>query len=232
MTSKAVLWVLAVIGFMGGLSGLAVTAYDRQQQADDKQAAQTELADLAEKNRQACERNPAQAAKVLGAGVCQQAKAITERPPAEKGDPGVPGARGPVGPQGPAGPQGPTGPRGPQGVAGQTPPCILLIGGCVGKQGPPGATGAAGTAGEQGATGPKGETGPAGPEGEAGPAGPQGEPGAQGPAGPQGPPGPAGPSCPAGSHSEKQEVLTTEHPAGVWIVVCVLDDQTPTSEGN
>lgn len=227
---RAALGTLAVLGFVGGMSGLAITAYDRNQQEDSKQVAQNELADLAAKNKAACERDPAAAAKVLGAGVCQQAKEITERPPAEKGERGEPGARGPAGPQGEQGPAGPRGPRGAQGLAGPPPGCELLTSGCVGARGPQGVAGPAGAEGPAGEAGPKGETGPAGPQGEAGPAGPQGEQGTQGPAGPQGPPGPAGPSCPAGSHLEQLHVVTTEQPTGVWIVGCVLDDQTPTTE--
>jgi hypothetical protein len=223
MTSKAVLWVLALVGFVGGLCGLAVTAYDRQQQADQKVSAQNELADLAEKNRQACERNPAAAEKVLGVGVCQQAKAITERPPAEKGDKGDTGARGPVGPQGPPGKDGSPGPQGPPGkpgANGATPGCLILVTKCQGSQGPQGIQGLTGPAGADGQDGSDGVDGKDGAPGE------PGKDGTQGPAGPQGPTGPAGPSCPAGSTLEQQEVITTEHPAGLRVAVCVLDDQT------
>jgi len=35
------------------------------------------------------------------------------------------------------------------------------------------------------------------------------------------------PLCPAGSSSQKQRVMTEEFPLGVWVSVCVLDDQNP-----
>lgn len=212
---------IILASFLMAAVSLWITTRQKGEAESNEAVAQSELQDLATKNKAACERNPAAAEKVLGAGVCQQAKEITERP--EKGDKGDIGARGPQGPQGDQGPQGPQGPqgvRGLQGVAGQSPACLILTGGCIG------ATGATGETGAQGETGPKGEQGETGPTGEAGPAGPQGEPG---PAGPQGSPGPAGPSCPAGSHLEQQEVVTTKHPTGLWVVVCVLDDQTPST---
>lgn len=199
-------------------------------QKGDKEQAQAELVQLAEANQRACKSNPAQAAQILGAGVCQQTKEIVERPPAEKGDPGATGPRGPQGPAGPAGPQGPRGVPGPQGIAGPSPGCLILISRCQGGQGPQGVqglTGAPGDQGEAGPPGPQGEPGEAGPKGEsgtAGPAGPQGEAGA---VGPQGPPGPAGPSCPEGSALKQQQVVTTEQPTGVQVLACVLDDQSP-----
>lgn len=45
-----------------------------------------------------------------------------------------------------------------------------------------------------------------------------GEPGKQ---------GEAGPTCPEGSTLQKQQVLTTEAPTGLWVLACVLDDQNP-----
>lgn len=219
-------WVpaIAVLALLVAAAGLVVTSFQKQDQENRADVAQSELSDLAEKNKAACERDPVQAAKVLGAGVCAQAKEITERPPAEKGEQGEPGARGPVGPQGPEGPQGvqgpqgSPGPRGPQGVAGPPPGCALLSSACIG------ATGARGPAGESGPKGPQGEQGS---QGEAGPAGPQGE---QGPAGPQGIPGvagPPGPTCPEGSTLQKHQVMTKDNPAGLWILACVLTDQNP-----
>lgn len=45
--------------------------------------------------------------------------------------------------------------------------------------------------------------------------------------GPSGPAGPAGPVCEAGSTPQKKEVMTSEEPTGLWVILCVLDDQTP-----
>lgn len=228
--------VIAVLGGLMGAAGLVVTTLQKQSAEGGQAVAQTELADLAAKNRAACVRLGAKAAeKVLGAGVCQQAKEIVERP--VEGKPGAPGARGPVGPagaQGPAGPVGPSGPPGPAGPAGAngaSPGCLILITQCRGSQGPQGIaglTGPSGPAGEPGAVGATGATGPQGeqgPKGEQGDKGPQGEIGGQGP---QGIPGPAGPVCEEGSTLQKQQVLTTEAPiVGVWILACVLTDQNP-----
>lgn len=228
--------VVAVLGALMGAAGLIATTVQKQDAEDGQAAAASELADLATKNRAACVRLGAKAAeKVLGAGVCQQAKEIVERP--IEGKPGATGARGPVGPAGPqgspgpTGPSGPPGPVGPRGVAGASPGCLILITQCRGAQGPTGATGltgAQGPAGEQGATGATGPAGEQGPKGETGATGQQGTPGEPGAVGPSGPPGPAGPSCEPGSSLQKQQVLTSEAPiVGVWILACVLDDQNP-----
>lgn len=225
--------VVAVLGVLMGAAGLVITTVQKQGAEDGQAVAQSELQDLAAKNRAACMRLGAAAAeKVIGVGVCQQAKEIVERP--VEGKPGAPGARGAVGPAGPQGPQGPAGVQGPQGVAGKTgvagasPGCLVLVSQCRGSQGPegvPGLTGPQGTAGETGATGPAGEQGPKGETGATGPQGLQGEPGV---AGQQGVPGPAGPVCEPGSSLQKQQVLTSEAPVvGVWILACVLDDQNP-----
>lgn len=40
-------------------------------------------------------------------------------------------------------------------------------------------------------------------------------------------PGPPGPTCPEGSTLQKQQVVTTEAPTGLWILTCVLTDQNP-----
>lgn len=40
-------------------------------------------------------------------------------------------------------------------------------------------------------------------------------------------PGPPGPTCPEGSTLQKQQVVTTEAPTGLWILACVLTDQNP-----
>lgn len=231
--------VIAVLGGLMGAAGLVVTTVQKQGAEDGQAVAQTELADLAAKNRAACVRMGARAAeKVLGAGVCQQAKEIVERPVEGKpgrdgargavGPPGAQGSPGPAGPTGPPGPSGPAGQAGPAGTNGTSPGCLILLTQCRGGQGPegvPGLTGPAGPAGEAGPAGATGAQGEAGPKGETGAAGQQGEPGA---AGQQGPAGPAGPSCEPGSSLQKQQVLTTEAPiVGVWILACVLDDQNP-----
>lgn len=229
-------WVfrgIAVAALLIGGAGFLITTLQKQDAETGQAAAQNELADLAAKNRAACVRMGANAAeKVLGRGVCQQAKEIVERP--VEGKQGEPGARGPVGPQGPqgaqgpAGPAGPTGPVGPAGRNGASPGCLILVTQCRGPEGPPGVpglTGPTGPAGETGATGPTGPQGETGPKGETGAIGPQGETGAKGE---QGIPGPAGPPCEPGSTLQKQQVLTTEAPVtGVWILACVLDDQNP-----
>lgn len=198
-------------------------------QKDDKDAARAELVQSAETIKAACAKDPAQVQAVLAdPNACAKAKEITERPPAEKGDPG---ARGPIGPQGPAGPQGPRGPAGPSGQAGRngaSPGCLILVSKCQGPTGPrgvPGLTGAPGAAGEAGPAGPQGEAGPKGEQGPQGEQGPTGDQGDQGPAGPQGPPGPAGPACPDGSELQTIHVVTTETPAGTAVQACVLTDQ-------
>lgn len=242
--------VVAVAALLIGGTGLLITTLQKQDAETGRAAVENELADLAAKNRAACVRLGAAAAeKVLGRGVCQQAKEIVERP--VEGKQGEPGARGPVGqtgavgpqgPQGPAGPVGPPGPAGPPGRNGASPGCLILVTQCRGPEGPagiPGLTGPPGPAGETGATGPtgpQGETGPKGETGATGPQGPQGEtgskgdPGEKGPQGDPGIPGPAGPTCEPGSTLQKQQVLTVEAPvAGVWILACVLNDQTPTA---
>jgi hypothetical protein len=225
--------VIAVVGALLGGAGLLVTTLQKQGAEDAQAATAVELQDLAAKNRAACVRLGAAAAeKVIGRGVCQQAKEIVERP--VEGKPGRDGARGPVGPQGPQGPQGPAGVPGPAGAVGpagangSSPGCLILVTQCRGPEGPagvPGLTGPLGPAGPEGPVGPagaKGEPGEIGPEGEAGSEGPKGETGSQGI------PGPAGPVCEAGSTLQKQQVLTAEAPiVGVWILACVLDDQNP-----
>lgn len=221
---------IAVAALLVGGAGLAITTLQKQDAETGQAAAQSELADLAEKNRAACLRmGPNAAEKVLGKGVCQQAKEIVERP--VEGKQGEPGARGAVGPQGPQGPAGPAGPVGPAGVAGKpgspgaSPGCLILVTQCRGPEGPPGVPGLTGPSGPAGETGAQGETGPKGETGATGPQGLQGETGAKGE---QGIPGPAGPPCETGSHLEKQQVLTVEAPiTGVWILACVLDDQNP-----
>lgn len=196
-------------------------------QKDDKQQAQAELVSLAEANQRACKSDPVTAARVLGAGVCQQTKEIVDRPPAEKGDPGAVGARGA---QGEKGPKGDKGDPGTSGRNGQSPGCLILVSKCQGPQGPrgpQGLTGGLGPAGGEGPTGPGGPAGEQGPKGDQGDLGPKGDRGDQGDQGPIGPQGPAGPTCPNGSSLQKQHVITTEAPAGTWVLVCVLDDQNP-----
>lgn len=233
MTRERVWPAVSVLAIAGAAAALVVAVLNGSEQRGDKEVAQSELSSLAEQVQAACLRDPVTARKILGADACGKSKEIVERPPAEKGDPGEPGARGAVGPAGPQGPAGPRGPAGPQGIAGQSPGCLILVTKCQGPSGPRGIQGLMGATGDQGPQGEAGQTGPQGIQGEQGPVGeqgPKGEPGEQGPqgpAGPQGPPGPAGPSCPDGSTLQRQQIVTTENPAGVWILVCVLDDQNP-----
>jgi collagen triple helix repeat protein len=225
--------VIAVVSLLVGGASLAITTSQKQTAEDGQIVAKDELRDLALKNKTACERDPAGAAKVLGKNVCQQSKEIVDRPVPVKGDTGARGAVGPAGPQGspgPRGPAGPAGPTGPAGANGRTPGCLILVSQCQGDPGP------RGIGGLTGPSGPAGEAGPAGPAGPAGEAGPKGEPGSQGPKGDQGEPGgvgqqgpvgPAGPSCPDGSSLQTQHVMSTESPTGTAVQVCVLDDQNP-----
>lgn len=220
---------VAVGAFLVAAASLVVTTMQKQDAQTGEDVAQSELVQLAQANAAACQRfGTVEAEKVLGAGKCQQAKEIVERPPAEKGDPGATGARGQVGPQGPAGPVGPPGPAGPPGAAGRTPPCALQLGGCQGRDGNDGVAGQDGPAGPAGTDGVDGKDGVDGADGAPGDQGPKGDQGIQGPDGPPGPPGPAGPSCPDGSSLQKQQVLTTEQPVtGVLMLGCVLTDQNP-----
>lgn len=227
MSERRALSLLALAMSAGVAAGIVVLWINGVAQRDDKEAAQSELTGLAEQVQAACLGDPATARKILGADACGKSKEIVERPPAEKGDPGATGARGPAGPTGPAGPRGPAGPAGPPGAAGRTPPCVLQLGGCDGRDGK---DGAAGQDGPTGPAGPAGADGVAGKDGAPGADGQDGEPGkdgAPGKDGPPGPPGPAGPSCEPGSTLQKQQVITTETPTGTWILACVLDDQNP-----
>lgn len=196
MRSSGTRWKTAFVLIMSGVAvwmlWASVQLVERRASED---IAQRELTSLAEQNRAACERDPVAAARVLGPGVCQTAKEITERPPAEKGDPGEPGARGPMGPPGEQGPRGPAGDAGPQGARGPTgadgssPACLMTANACTGPsgaRGPVGATGAAGDKGEQGDQGLTGERGAQGLQGATGAKGDTGERGAQGEAGADG----------------------------------------------
>lgn len=239
MTDRSAVKYLSLSVAAGIAAGIVVLYLYGATQKDDKEAAQAELVQLAEANQAACKRDPTVAAKILGAGVCQQTKEIVERPPAEKGDPGATGARGPVGPPGPAGPPGPQGSPGPAGRPGATgrpgptPGCLILITKCQGQPGVDGLTGAPGqpgtpgTAGVDGKDGAPGTPGADGKDGAPGEPGKDGAPGKDGPPGPPGPAGPAGPTCEAGSSLQKQHVVTTEQPTGVWVLNCVLDEQLP-----
>jgi len=227
MTRDRVWPVVSVLAMVGAAASLVVAVLNGSAQRGDKEAAQGELSSLAEQVQAACQQDPVTARKILGADACGKSKEIVERPPAEKGDRGDPGATGPRGPQGEMGPRGPAG---PQGVAGQSPGCLILVSKCQGSQGPrgfQGLTGAPGVAGVDGTDGVDGRDGVDGADGATGEQGPKGDQGIQGPAGQQGPPGPAGPSCPDGSTLQKQQIVTKDQPTGVWIVVCVLDDQNP-----
>lgn len=230
MTDRTAVRYLSLAVAAGIAAGIVVLWLYGATQKDDKRQAQAELVQSAETIKAACNRDPGAVRALLGTDACTKAKEITERPPAEKGDPG---ARGPIGPAGPAGPQGPRGPVGPVGQAGRngtSPGCLILVSKCQGAEGPrgfPGLTGPSGAAGEAGPAGPAGPAGEAGPKGDQGPAGEQGPKGDQGEVGPQGPVGPAGPSCPAGSTLQTLNVMTEESPTGTAVQVCVLDDQNP-----
>lgn len=190
MPSAGFRWKAAFLLFVALFGAFALWQILAKADAEvGEDIAQQELVTLALKNRAACERDPVGAAKVLGPGVCQDAKEITERPPAEKGEPGEPGARGPAGPQGeegprgPAGPQGATGPRGPAGVDGSSPACLLTANACTGPtgaQGLPGADGKDGQVGPEGPAGKDGQNGSDGVDGKDGADGAPGERGAQG----------------------------------------------------
>jgi len=227
MTDRTAVRYLSLAIAAGIAAGIVVLWIYGATQKDDKQQAQAELVQSAETIKAACAKDPAQVRVLLGTDACTKAKEITERPAAEKGDPG---ARGPIGPQGPAGPPGPRGPAGAVGQAGRngtTPGCLILVSKCQGSTGPRGIPGLTGPSGGTGAAGPAGPAGPAGEQGPAGDPGPPGSQGDPGPAGPQGPQGPAGPSCPAGSTLQTQHVMTTEAPTGIAVAVCVLTDQNP-----
>lgn len=237
------LWKGVIAGLAALLliaTGVIALAWYADRRSADADRADATLAEFAAGIAAACAKNPAEAKE---AGIqCGKAREIDERPAGEKGDPG---AKGEPGDRGPKGDPGATGPRGPQGVPGLSPPCLLQANRCVGATGAPGAigprgpagpTGPPGLPGKDGADGAVGPAGPAGADGADGKAGADGADGATGPAGPAGPVGPAGekgekgdpgPACPEGSTLQKQQVVTTEAPAGLWMLVCVLTDQDP-----
>lgn len=225
---------VAVVALLVGGAGLTITALQKRGAEDAQVVAEDQLYTLAQQNQAACTRDPKGAARILGPGVCQKAQQIVEQgPPGPPGKPGDTGARGPAGPTGPAGPAGPTGPpgkAGPSGPVGKSPGCLILATACVGNTGP---TGPAGPQGPQGPIGKEGPSGPAGPAGAQGPGGDEGPAGADGAVGPQGPQGvrgeqgAPGPTCPPDTQLQKQQVVTTEAPLGVWILACVLTDQNP-----
>lgn len=227
--------LLALILVAVALVGLGL--YADQKSGDAERADQT-LSEFAQSVAAVCTKSPVEARKL---GIeCGKAKEIDERPAGAKGDPG---AKGDQGDRGPKGDTGATGARGPTGATGPTPPCLLQANRCVGASGVPGATGARGPIGLTGPTGATGATGAAGSPGKAGQdgapgakgdtgakgddgaKGDKGDTGGQGEKGDQGIPGLA---CEPGSTLQKQRVLTTEAPiAGIWVLVCVLDDQNP-----
>lgn len=227
--------VIAVVGCAAGVAALAITTAQKLEARSGEDQAQAELVQSAERIQSACAADPVRTRQLLGPDACSKAKEIIDRPPAEKGDPGARGPVGPAGPQGPAGPAGPQGPTGRQGPAGPTPGCLILVSKCQGPQGPQGFPGLTGPPGAQGETGPVGPEGPEGPVGPKGPEGPAGPAGPEGPQGPIGPQGPAGPVCPDGSTAQKVKEVTADHPDGLWVVDCVLQDQnpegTPPTEG-
>lgn len=236
------------LSIAAGIAAAIVVLYiNGVTQKDDKQQAQAELVQSAEKIKAACTTNPAQVRALLGTDACTKAKEITERPAAEKGDPGAVGPSGAPGRPGPAGRPGP----GPSTAQVATAVTAYCSGGrCAGKSPTPAQVAAAVAA----YCASKGEcAGPTGTQGEQGSEGKQGPPptdaqvaaavtqycgqetspcrGADGAdstvPGPAGPAGPAGPSCPAGSTLQTQHVLTTEAPTGIAVAVCVLTDQNP-----
>jgi type II secretory pathway pseudopilin PulG len=227
---------LSVLALIGAGVALVVSSMNATDQREDKEAAQTELVTLAEQNQAACKRDPAAAARILGAGVCSKTKQIVEQGP--PGTPGEPGARGPTGPAGKdgatgkTGPAGPPGPPGAPGRDGRTPGCLLLSSACVGAPGQSGADGADGANGTDGAPGKDGPPGPPGADGKDGADGAPGKVGAPGKDGPPGPPGPAGPSCPDGTTLRPKQIVTTDNPAGVTAYVCLVNqaqEPSPTA---
>lgn len=222
MTERTAVRYLSLAIAAGIGAGIVVLWINGATQKDDKQQAQAELVQSAETIKAACAKDPATVRSLLGTDACTKAKEITERPPAEKGDPG---AAGPRGPKGDTGATGPAGPRGATGPAGASPGCLILISKCQGPMGPRGFQGLTGAPGGEGPEGPAGDEGPKGDQGDQGPKGDQGD---QGPGGPQGPAGPAGPACPDGSSLQTVHVITTEAPTGTAVQACVVTDQNPS----
>lgn len=196
MPSSGTRWKAAFVMIMAAVAVWMVWAsvqlIERRQGEDD---AQRELVQSAEQIKAACGVDPAEVRRLLGVDACVKATEITERPPAEKGEPGPAGAQGPAGvqgepgPRGPAGiagPQGPRGPQGPAGVDGSSPACLLTANACTGATGPQGPRGATGEQGAQGERGATGATGEKGDQGETGAKGDTGERGAKGDAGTDG----------------------------------------------
>jgi hypothetical protein len=219
-----------LLSFVMAAVSLFIVTRQKQDAEDTAVASAVELQRLAEQNQAACKRlGVAAAEKVLGRGVCQQAKEIVDRPgpPGKQGEVGARGPQGLQGPQGEQGPQGPAGARGPQGVAGPPPGCALLSSGCVGAAGQTGPTGATGATGAQGETGPKGdqgERGPEGPVGQAGESGPMGPQGPQGERGPQGIPGPDSSVAKCAELNGELKKITVQTPTlePADLLVCVL----------
>lgn len=221
---------IILLSFVMAAVSLFIVTRQKQDAEDTAVASAVELQRLAEQNQAACKRlGVAAAEKVLGRGVCQQAKEIVDRPgpPGRQGETGARGPMGPAGEQGPRGPQGvagPAGPRGPQGVAGPPPGCALLSSGCVGQTGPTGATGATGATGEAGPKGATGERGLEGPIGQAGESGPMGPQGPQGERGPQGIPGPDSSVAKCAELNGELKKVTVQTPTlePIDVLVCVL----------
>lgn len=139
--------------------------------------------------------------------------APVQGPQGRQGDPGIQGPIGPQGVPGQPGPRGPQGPPGPMGLAGRTPPCVLQLGGCVGKagsDGKPGRDGVDGKNGIDGKDGAKGNQGEPGQPGADGQPGVDGKDGADGAPGAKGDKGDPGPTCPDGTTLHTYMVLTTD----------------------
>jgi hypothetical protein len=118
--------------------------------------------------------------------------------PGPMGPQGLMGLMGPTGPMGPAGPTGQMGPQGIggiQGIPGRTPPCVLQLGGCQGKDGKPGGDGKSGVDGKPGIDGKDGVDGKDGKDGVDGQSGVDGKPGVDGVDGKPGRGIVSGPTC-------------------------------------
>jgi hypothetical protein len=185
-------------------------------EATDAQIDQFEYCQTAPKNDPKCQ-DP----------VSEPATKIVEGP---RGLTGMSGERGEKGEKGdPGTPCLPSNPqcRGPRGVAGPTPTCMLLPTRCQGAVGRNGKDGAPGKDGLDGASGKDGLDGTDGVDGKDGVDGTDGVDGKDGQDGAPGKDGAPGPTCEPGSTPQKKQVITTEEPMGLWVIVCVLAEQNP-----
>ncbi|NUO43718.1 MAG: collagen-like protein [Streptomyces sp.] len=165
-----VLWVLAVVLFVGGALAVAWLVVERDRLYDEL-AHEADLRGTAVSTLAGDVRALRQQVRAEGATPVapDPTRAVEDLPDRAEVPVPIPGPRGATGPQGSPGPSG-----------------------------SPGRDGADGSAGADGVPGVVGPTGPAGPQGEQGPAGPAGPQGPQGEKGDTGERGPAGQSCPEG----------------------------------